>query len=358
MAVASPCAEQERAAGALFGERFGVELPVHFGDPTAEYGTARKAAALVDLSFRGLIELTGGDRLRWLNGQITNDVKALQAGAGKLAAILNVKGRILADLAVYSLPDAVWLDLPRQRAQIVRDALDRHIVADDVAAENVSERTAHLMVAGPEAPRLISQAAGSGVAALPAWHHAEARLSDIPARVIATRWLSLPGYDVMVPAGPAGKVWESLVKLGARPAGMAALELLRIEAGWPWYGADFDESHLLMEALTPHHVSLTKGCYLGQEVVIRIEHQGHLNKKLRGLLVSGEAVPAAGADILWGDRTVGTVTSAVFSPALGRPIALGHIRRECWEPGTRLRVHWDAHRCEAEVTSLPFAASG
>lgn len=357
MAVESSFAEQEEAAGAAFGERFGVKLPEHFGDSAAEYETVRKAVGLVDLSFRGLIELTGGDRLRWLNGQISNDVKDLRAGEGKLAAVLNIKGHILADLAVYGLPESVWLDLPRQRAQIVRDALDRYIVADDVAAGDASHRYAHLLIAGPKAPRLMSEAAGSAVAALPAWHHAEARLHDIPARIIATGWLARPGYDVVVPAGAAAEAWEALVKLGARPAGMAALELLRVEAGWPWYGVDFDESHLLMEALTRHHVSLTKGCYLGQEVVVRIEHQGHLNKKLMGLLLSGEAAPPAGADILSGDRKVGTVTSAVFSPALKRPIALGYVRRECWDPGTRLRVLWNEHRCEAEVTPLPFVAS-
>jgi len=356
-AVGSPFAEQEKAAGAAFGERFGVELPEHFGDANAEYETVRNAAGLVDLSFRGLIELTGADRLRWLNGQITNDVKDLKPGEGKLAAVLNVKGHILADLAAYGLPESVWLALPRQRAQIVRDALDRYIVADDVAAENASHRYAHLMVVGPEAPRLMGEAAGSAVAALPAWHHVEARLHDIPARIIATRWLAMAGYDVILPAGAAAEAWESLAKPGLRPAGMAALDLLRVEAGWPWYGADFDEGHLLMEALTPHHVSWTKGCYLGQEVVIRIEHQGHLNKKLMGLLVWGEAVPPAGADILSGDRKVGTVTSAVFSPALERPIALGYIRRECWEPGTRVRIASGGHLLHADVSSLPFVST-
>ncbi|HWT77217.1 MAG TPA: glycine cleavage T C-terminal barrel domain-containing protein, partial [Candidatus Methylomirabilis sp.] len=128
--------------------------------------------------------------------------------------------------------------------------------------------------------------------------------------------------------------------------------------GWPWYGVDFDDSNLLMEALTADHVSFTKGCYLGQEVVIRIEHQGHLNKRLTGLLVSGEAVPPAKADILAAGRKVGTVTSAVFSPALSRVIALGYVRRECWEPGTKLCIPAGGQSLDAEVVLLPFVTTG
>jgi folate-binding protein YgfZ len=342
-------------------ERFGVEAPEHFGDPPREYETARKAVGLVDMSFRGTIEVTGADRVRWLNGQITNDVKTLKAGEGMLAAALSVKGHILADLAVYGLADSIWIGLNRDRAQIVRDTFDRYIVADEVVAENASDRYAHLMVVGPQAQPFMVEAAGAGVAGLPVWHHAEARLGVTQARVIASRWLRMPGYDVIVPVDAAGTTWETLMDLGLgrglRPVGMAALEQLRVEAGWSWCGVDFDDSNLLMESLTPDHVSLTKGCYIGQEVVIRVEHQGHLNRKLCGLLVSEETVPPAGASILSGERKVGRVTSAVRSPALQRVIALGYVRRECWEPGTTLCIVSGEQSLEAEVASLPVISS-
>ena len=185
-------------------------------------------------------------------------------------------------------------------------------------------------------------------------------MGGVPVRVVASRWLAMPGYDVLAPAGEAGTVWAALSQGGAadglRPVGMAALERLRVEAGWPWYGVDFDDGNLLMEALTPAHVSFTKGCYLGQEVVIRVEHQGHLNKRLCGLLVAGETPPPAGSTLHLGDRKVGTVTSAVFSPTLGQVIALGYVRRECWEPGTTLRLSSGEASCEAKLTRLPFIA--
>jgi folate-binding protein YgfZ len=138
---------------------------------------------------------------------------------------------------------------------------------------------------------------------------------------------------------------------------MAALNVLRVEAGWPWYGVDLDDGNLLMESLTRDHVSFTKGCYIGQEVVIRVEHQGHVNKRLSGLLVSGEAVPPAGASIQSGDRKIGTVTSAVRSPRLGGVVTLGYVRRECWEPGTKLHTAFADQWLEAEVVQLPFISS-
>ena len=362
MAGTSLFREQERAAGAVITEQYGVELPQHFGDPDAEYEAVRQRVGLVDMSFRSVITLTGKDRLRWLNGQISNDVKDLKPGQGRLAAALNVKGHILADVAVYALSDAVWVDLSRERVQVVRDAFDRYIVADDVVAENAGDRYGRLMVVGRAARRFITEAAGGGYGDLPAWHHAEARLRGLPIRIVATPWLGIPGYEVIAASDLAGPTWEALVGLGLswdlRPVGMAALNWLRVEVGWPWYGVDFDDNNLLMEALTPDHVSFTKGCYLGQEVVIRIEHQGHLNKRLTGLLVSGQTVPSARADILSAGRKVGTVTSAVFSPALTRVIALGYVRRECWDPGTKLRIVSDGQSLDAEVFLPPFVTTG
>ena len=362
MAIQSPFVDQEKAVGATFAEHSGMEVPEDYGDPAKEYGEVRTGVGLLDFSFRGVIRLTGSERLRWLNGQITNDVKDLAAGEGKLAAVLNAKGHILGDLAVYGAVDAVWIDVDRRRASTIREAFDRHIIADDVTAEEVSDRYGHLMLAGPEAQRFVAEVAGATVAGLPAWHHTEARLGGVSVWVIASRWLALPGYDVVVPVESAGKVWDALLGLGLgrglRPVGMAALRCLRVEAGWPWYGVDFDDTNLLMESLTPEHVSFTKGCYVGQEVVIRIEHQGHVNKKLCGLLLSGEAVPPADAAILAGERTVGTLTSAVRSAALGRAIALGYVRREFWEPGTKLRIVAGQHGLDAEVVALPFVSSG
>jgi folate-binding protein YgfZ len=361
MPAMSPFAECEREAGATFVERFGVEVPDHYGDAESEYRAVQTGAGLVDLSFRGMLRVTGSERLRWLNGQITNEVKALKAGDGRRAAVLTAKGHLVADLVVYGLEDSVRIDLQRDRAAAVASAFESHIIADDVQVEDVSEGSAHLMLVGPAVQRVLAGAVGAEVGDLPPWHHREARVGDVPVRITSNRWLARPGVDVIAPMDAAGPVWQMLLRtgrdVGLRPVGMRALERLRVEAGWPWFGVDFDETNLLMEALAPDYVSLTKGCYIGQEVVIRIEHQGHLNKKLCGLVLEGATMPARGATISVGDRAVGHVTSAVLSPALGRVIALGTLRRECWEPGTRVRIDADPEPAEALSAALPFVAA-
>jgi folate-binding protein YgfZ len=358
--MTSPFAKEEREAGASFVERFGVAVPDHYGDADGEYRAARTGAGLVDLSFRGMLRVSGSERLRWLNGQITNEVKALTAGAGLRAAVLTAKGHLVADLVVYGLEDSVHIDLQRDRARAVQAAFERHIIADDVQVEDVSDRFARLMLVGPEAQRVLDSAVGAEIGDLPPWRHREARLADVPLRIASSRWLARPGVDVIAPIEAAGRLWEALRRAGRdadlRPVGMRALEWLRVEAGWPWFGVDFDGNNLLLESLTPDHVSLTKGCYVGQEVVTRIEHQGHLNKKLCGLVLDGEAMPVCGAGIFLGDRQVGQVTSALRSPALGRAIALGYLRRECWEPGTRVRIDADPEPLGAASSVLPFVA--
>lgn len=351
MAARTPLAEVESSAGATFVERFGLELPERYGDPEAEYRAVREGVGLLDGGLRGLLTLTGSERLRWLNGQVSNDVSRLAPGAGLLAAALTVKGRILADLAVLAQPDAVWVDCPRERAGVLRQTFDRHIIADDVAVEEATDRFARCLVMGPGAPALMATLVGSAADVLPPWHHAEVRIGGAAATLVATRWLGTPGFDLLLPAQAAGAAWAALRQAGAVPVGLAALEPLRIEAGWAWCGVDFDESHLLLEALTPDHVSFTKGCYLGQEVVIRIQHQGHLNRRLCGLWLDGPLLPDPGAPILAGQRPVGCITSAARSPALRRVVALGYVRREHWEPGTRLRIPVAG---EAEVTPLPL----
>ncbi len=356
----SPFAARQRAAGAVHGVHFGVMLPEHFGDAGGEYEAVRTAAGLIDLSFRGLLQLEGGERLRWLNGQVTNEVLSLAPGDGRRAAVLDVKGRVLADVFVQVRPDSVWMDLPRDRARPIQEALDRRIVADDVTVRNVTAEVARLMLAGPAAPEILAALADPGAARLPAWSHRAVRLVDTEATVAASRWLEHPGFDISVPVAAAERLWESLLEAGRprglRPVGMRAVEWLRVEAGWPWYGVDLDGTNLLMEALTPDYVSFTKGCYVGQEVVIRIEHQGHVNRKLVGLALSEDVLPPAGTEVRAGDRPVGRITTAVRPPSRERPLALAYVRREHLAPGTRLLVAAGPRPIQAEVTPLPLAA--
>ena len=357
MSVESPFASVERERGAVMAEHCGVLIPERFGDSESEYRSVHAGVGVVDGSFQGLLEIRGGERLRWLNGQITQEVKSLKAGEGIPAAVLNAKGHLLAEIAVYVFDDRVWVACQQDRLEAVRAAFDAHIIADDVTVTNATADRCHLIVAGPDSAPLLKRAMGFDVSGLNAWQHCEAVLAGASVRLVATRWLAVPMVDVFMSCDSAAKVWSALTKDNAvRPVGMAALQILRVEAGWPWFGLDYDEQHLFLEALGRDRASFTKGCYVGQEVVIRIEHQGHLNRRLCGLTVAGSTVPPRGASVFAGERAVGTVASAVSSPGAGQVLALAMLRRECWDAGTAVTIETTAGHLSGQVAALPFAS--
>src|SRR2546426_8540440 len=210
------------------------------------------------------------------------------------------------------------------------------------------------MLVGPAADETAKRAAGAGPPDAP-WSHVAASLDGAEVRVvrgggeIAQRevWL-------MLPAEARERTWKAAVAAGARPLGAAALESLRIEAGTPRFGADVDATVLLPEIPFERLVSQTKGCYPGQEVVVRIRDRGHVNRHLRGLVLDGDTVPAAGSEVMAGDAVIGAVTSATLSIGLGRPLALGLVRRQYAEPGTTVGVRIGDRTVPATVSDLPF----
>jgi len=188
-----------------------------------------------------------------------------------------------------------------------------------------------------------------------AWSHAAARLAGIDVRLVrgggetgeAEVWVASAAAD-------GARVREALLGAGVRPVGADAREALRIEAGWPRYGLDVDATVLLPEIPLEPFVSYSKGCYIGQEVVVRVRDRGHVNRHLRGLLLESTVVPPPGATVLSGEAEVGRVTSAAWSPGRSRPVALAFVRRQHAEPGTAVTVRWDGGQAPATVTALPM----
>lgn len=344
-----------------FTEVSGVRLPDRFGDLAAEYGALREAAAIVDRSTVGLLRLTGADRVRFLNGMITNEVQALPPGAGLYAAICSPQGKVLGDLRVLALEDALLLLCEASCRTRIAQTLERFIIADDVKVTDGSGEVAVLGCYGPRAPDALARGGGSPLPALAPHHHAEVRVGEPPARVVATPVLGVPGFDLVLPAdtaaSTAARLLEAVRAVGGGAAGHAAFETLRVEAGTPWYGLDFDENHLPQEAgLEATGISFTKGCYIGQETVARIHFRGHVNRRVAGLTLRGDRLPARGSRVLKGEAQVGQITSAVRSPARGAAIALAMLRREVLEPGTALTVEAEGGHVQAEVVPLPFVA--
>lgn len=354
----SPLRDLEVAAGATFGEWFGWELPVRFADPLLEHRAIRAGAGLIDLSYRGILELTGKDRARFLNGMVTNDVKSLKPGSGLYAAMLNAHGKLIADMRIYALADAYWLELHTTLIPKVREALERHLIADQVEVRDRSMEFVLMALQGPASVELLEGLGMKVAKSLADYQHLEAAIEAVPVRVIRVSETGEEGFVIVVPMAAAHAVWLALRQAGydgePRSVGMEAVNILRIEAGTPWYGLDMDETILLQEAGLEQAISFSKGCYIGQETVARIAHRGHVNRHLVGLLINTDEVPVSDTPLLYEQREVGRVTSAVHSLSLDRPIALGYVRRELMAPGTVLELRSPDGVGSAEIVSLPF----
>ncbi|HET7873950.1 MAG TPA: aminomethyltransferase family protein [Methylomirabilota bacterium] len=346
-------AEVHRAAGGVIEEVCGWQLPRHYGDPAREYRAVREGAGLIDRSMLGKVVVTGRDRLAFLQGMLTNDVGSLQPGQGTAAAFLDAHGKVHALLSVYALEDRVWLELPASLTEKTLQTLDRYLISEKAYFESADDAFVVLALQGPGAVDLLAGVCGRSPELAP-YAHAEVTIAGTPVRVIHRREAGLPGVHCWTAAGHGGALWEALLKAGAQPVGVDTLNVLRVEAGVAWYGHDVDESVILPEAQLEHLVSYTKGCYIGQEVVARVKYRGHINRGLVGLVLEGDRVPGFNARVAADGKEVGRITSAVRSPAVGKPIALGYVRREHFEPGSAVTVEDGDRPLQARVSALPF----
>jgi folate-binding protein YgfZ len=326
-------------------------------DSGREYEAARRRSAFIDRSSRGRIVVTGADRASYLQGLLTNDVMALKAGEGCYAAYLTAQGRMIADLYVYELGDVLLLAMSGDVKETVLAKLDQFIFGEDVQLGDVTGTFAQIAIVGPEASRVVATvvpaAPGVELARLP--EHGSTRVPWNGRPVIITRVTDtgVPGYDVYVDRSCADAFKAALASAGAVAADGPTADALRIESGVPLFGVDMDQETIPLEAgIEGRAISFTKGCYVGQEVVIRVLHrgQGRVARKLVGLAFGGDSVPAPGAGIRANDREIGAITSSAWSPALGRPIALAYVHRDFLEPGTMVMVEGRP----AEVNALPF----
>jgi len=343
----------ERAAGTSVSPATDG-VPARFSDVQAEWAAVRQRCGVLDAGFRTVLRAAGSDRLSFLQGMLSNDVAGLQPGQGTYAALLTVQGKVVSDLRVYVLADEVWLDVPAWRATAVRESLEKYIIADDVELESSDATAALVAVEGPRAAATVAAMTGTAVEGLAPHAHRELSFAGARLRVAAVTHTGEPGYLFLGDRAARADLWERGRAAGAQPVGMDALDVLRIEAGIPWYGRDIDEDTLISEAGLESAISYRKGCYLGQEVVERVAARGQVHRKLLGLVCAGFVVPPAGATLRYDDKEVGAITSAAWSPARDAVIALAYVRRECWTPGSELRVTLPAGDVAARVATLPF----
>ena len=345
-----------------FGELNGAEIVNDYGDYLAEHKALREAAGVIDLSFRSRICLTGADRVRFLHGQVTNDVKKLRVGEGCYSAITTAKGKMESDLDIFALADELLLDFEPGLTERISQRLEKFIVAGDVQIVDVAPHYGLLSVQGPKAAEVVR--ALNLFSEIPTQQLGLIRISDVTLGEIYLAnnpRLGTSGFDLFIPNNSLGAVADKLIaaakQIGGRAVGWTAFETARIEAGIPRFGADMDETNIPLECgIESRAIVYNKGCYIGQEVINRIHSVGHVNRELRALRLADDlkTLPARGDKLFFNGKEVGYLTSAVKSPVLNANIALGYVRREANQIGNELTLRTATGESPVKIVELPF----
>ena len=296
------------------------------------YDALRNRAAWMDLSARGKIKLTGEDRARLLHAMTTNHIQQLTPGSGCYAFFLNDKGRVLANANVLCRPDYFLLDVEPETRQPLYQHLDRFIIADDVTVEDATDAVATIAVEGPQAPEVLQRAG----APLPDAEYSTVEWGNaVVARLNST---GSPGFFIFVPAAEKAALISRLEAAGAEPADALAARVVRLEHGKPRYSEDISDRFLAQEANQPHALHFSKGCYLGQEIVERVRSRGQIHRVLMPLILETTQPPAPGAKLEFGGAGAAEITSAAYSPALGKVVALAYVRTEHARPHEQMML--------------------
>jgi folate-binding protein YgfZ len=329
------------AAGARLAEFNGCLLPESFAGFESEYRTARETVALLDTNWHAITSLKGPDRARYLNAIVTNNILQLAPGRGTLALLLSPQGRILSELEIFALPEQLLLLSHASVQDRTTATLDKYIIMDDVELEDATPQMGTLSIEGPRAAIVIQEACGMALESAPDLSIHEVTVGKTPCHLVRRSHFGALGAEFIVRHDHVLVLWRALLGAvyihGGHPVGMKALNSLRLEAGIPWFPADFNDTVIPHEAaLEETHISFSKGCYTGQEIVERVRSRGHVNRRRVSLKFSVADPPAISTRLRAEGSEVGIVTSAGFSPAARTSIGMGYVRREHAAPGSAL----------------------
>jgi folate-binding protein YgfZ len=354
----------------------GPTVAARFSNPQEELDALLRGCGIYDLGFRARLSLTGGDRVRWMNGMVTNNIRDLAPAHGLYAFLLNPQGRILGDMTVYNQDESLTVETDHSQIEKIVATFDHYIIMDDVEVTNISQQQTTLGVAGPKSRALLN-AVGIEVPELQPLQMAQPRCNCdcgcIECTVVRGENIEQESYELWLAPKDLLKTWQALISAGATPEGSEALEMQRIAAGIPLYGVDIRERDLPQETEQLRALNFNKGCYVGQEIVERIRSRGNVHRKFTGFLAEGAAPITPGEKVTAGNsvgdqkqgqkedqkedqkddqKEVGELTSVAVLPAPSgeRTIALGYIRREVGVPGREVLIG----KVKATVIQLPF----
>jgi folate-binding protein YgfZ len=333
-------AQLHRAEAARMGEYEGCLLPESFAPLEQEYAAAKERVAVFDTSWHATLRMTGRDRVKYLHAITSNDITSLEPGRGTLALLLNPQGHILSELEIYVLAESVLVRTHAAARERTVATLKKFVIASDVKIEDLTDDTGSMAVEGPRAPEVIAQASGLNIEEMAPMAIREAVVDGVSCELVRRSHFGAPGAALIARREELPALWSRLlVTAGAHdgePIGMDALNALRLEAGVPWYPADFNEAMIPHEAsVETTHISFNKGCYTGQEIVERVRSRGHVNRKRVLLRFSTTTPPPAGTKLrVAGGAEVGFVSSAAAMPNAQTAIGMGYVRREQFAPGS------------------------
>jgi folate-binding protein YgfZ len=306
------------------------------------------------------IAVAGRDRATYLQGLLTNDIVALGPGTGCYSAWLSPQGRMLTDLHVLESGGMILLDVPSAALDATIQRLEQFIFSEDVRVESLAGSLSSVWVHGPQAAAVLERAmpGARGLAGWPEYHHVQSEFGDRPVSVARISQLGVPGYCVYVEQGQRDPLIAALERAGAVIAPAEAIDAARVEAAYPLFGVDMTDETIPLEAGIEHRaISFTKGCYVGQEVIIRVLHRGHgrVAKRLVSLRIDGGR-PGRRAALASGDREIGVLTSVAESPRAG-VIALGYLHRDFAATGTMVDVRTPQGLLTAVVNESPVTSA-
>ncbi len=350
--------QRQLEGGASLAESAGLPSVASFGEPPREYELLSEGPALVDRSYRGLLEISGRDRAQWLHNLTTQDVNNLRPGEGTYAFALNHQGRILFDLNILVQGDVIWVDLDRRFMEVARRHFDKHMITEDIRQTDRTRDFVRFGLVGEKVKNLLAELGVDDAATMPRFGTHEMNWSGVVIPLFRHDFCGLFAVELLVPADHAVDIWKALSDASravcAVPVGYDAVQVRRIEAALPWPFHEITEEYLPAEiGQADRAVSFTKGCYLGQEVVERMRSRGIVARRLVGVAIEGQDAPPRGAELVTeGGKRVGILTSVCHSFARGCVIGLGYVKPALAVPGTSLCVAWVDRSVDATVTGL------
>jgi folate-binding protein YgfZ len=356
--IETPLAGVHRRAGAKMGVWFGCTLPDDFGDAREEQRFANESVALIDKNYRAYFTFNGPDRVRYLNAILTNNIKDLANGQGVVSLLLNAQGRILAEIETFAEGEKIFLVSYLMNRERLAEVLEKYIIMDDVTFSDDAEKFGTLAVEGPRAAEVVKELTGVDLNSLLQLGWADVTVSSRTSEGMTAAKTSSGNSDAAIPCRLVRRfaggefiverdrleaLWDILLQAtrrhGGGPMGYTALSAQRLVQGVPWFGYDFGEKQIPHEAgLESSHISYTKGCYTGQEIVERVRSRGQVNRRRVELLFSGDGVPENGAELTMEGKAVGYVTRAARSWYPPSVLGMGYLSKE--HRGAGAQVQW------------------